>query len=74
MTHEEIGELLVSLLEEAHDKRMDSNLSAEAYKGLAEIVMGKADELIEKGKIDPSDWDAVQDEFAANQMLVDDVI
>jgi len=68
-----IGEVLVSLLAEAYDKWLDGNLSVEAYKCLAEIVMAKADELVASNAIAPEEWDAVEGEFSANQLLVDDV-
>jgi len=68
-----IGEVLVSLLSEAYDKWLDNNLPVEAYKCLAEIVMAKADELLASEAITPEEWDTVEGEFSANQLLVDDM-
>jgi len=68
-----IGEVLVSLLSEAYDKWLNDNLSVEAYKCLAEMVMAKADELLASDAITSEEWDAVEGEFYANQLLVDDV-
>jgi len=64
--------LMVSLLEDAYNLWMCEGLSTAAYKGLAEGIMEKADELLRKDEITPSDWDAVHDEFESNQLLVDD--
>jgi len=65
------GEVLVSLLTEACDRWRDGNLSAEAYKCLADMIMSKADELMAASAITSEEWDAVEGEFLDNQLLVD---
>jgi len=65
--------ILKELLSEAYDAWYSDQLSGEAYKQFAWLIMGKADELSESGVITDDEWSEIEEENMSNLMLVDDV-
>jgi len=65
--------ILKELLADAYDAWSEDRLTDEAYKSFAELIRVKADALVEDASITDTEWAEIEEEHAANLLLVDDI-